>query len=235
MVLARRLPGPWPLVATLSPPVPRVFGRVQKAGKIAFGKRPTIYSRRDGQACMDHDRSQGERLNPQEYTLIKIEVQPRAFAGSVLEPLTGKRVFLTAATLRPETMYGQTNCFVKPNGTYGAYLMNDDEVFICSERSALNMSHQELSSPPGEPKCLLTLKGQQVIGMPLSAPLAQYETVYALPLLTIDMKKGTGVVTSVPSDAPDDYAALRDLQTDEEVGVLSTMAVEVCARASPCI
>ena len=25
------------------------------------------------------------------------------------------------------------------------------------------------------------------------------------------MKKGTGVVTSVPSDAPDDYAALKDI------------------------
>jgi len=30
-------------------------------------------------------------------------------------------------------------------------------------------------------------------------------------MLTITMDKGTGVVTSVPSDAPDDYAALRDL------------------------
>jgi leucyl-tRNA synthetase len=27
------------------------------------------------------------------------------------------------------------------------------------------------------------------------------------------MGKGTGIVTSVPSDAPDDWAALRDLQT----------------------
>lgn len=27
------------------------------------------------------------------------------------------------------------------------------------------------------------------------------------------MSKGTGVVTSVPSDSPDDYAMLRDLQT----------------------
>lgn len=159
----------------------------------------------------------GERLNPQEYTLIKIEVQPRAFAGSVLEPLTGKRVFLAAATLRPETMYGQTNCFVKPNGTYGAYEMANGEVYICSARAALNMSFQDMTTTRGAPQCLLTLKGQQVIGMPLSAPLAQYDTVYALPLLTIDMKKGTGVVTSVPSDAPDDYAALKDLQTDAEV------------------
>jgi leucyl-tRNA synthetase len=30
-------------------------------------------------------------------------------------------------------------------------------------------------------------------------------------MLTISMDKGTGVVTSVPSDAPDDFAALRDL------------------------
>ena len=30
--------------------------------------------------------------------------------------------------------------------------------------------------------------------------------------MTISMEKGTGIVTSVPSDSPDDYAALRDLQ-----------------------
>jgi leucyl-tRNA synthetase len=28
---------------------------------------------------------------------------------------------------------------------------------------------------------------------------------------TISMNKGTGIVTSVPSDSPDDYAMLRDL------------------------
>ena len=40
---------------------------------------------------------------------------------------------------------------------------------------------------------------------------------------TISMTKGTGIVTSVPSDSPDDWAALRDLQTQaamrEEYGV----------------
>jgi leucyl-tRNA synthetase len=47
----------------------------------------------------------------------------------------------------------------------------------------------------------------------LKAPLAKYDIVYALPMTTISMYKGTGIVTSVPSDAPDDYATLRDLQT----------------------
>jgi leucyl-tRNA synthetase len=31
-------------------------------------------------------------------------------------------------------------------------------------------------------------------------------------MLTIKEDKGTGIVTSVPSDSPDDYAALRDLK-----------------------
>ena len=49
----------------------------------------------------------------------------------------------------------------------------------------------------GVPKCLLELKGSDLMGLPLSAPNATFERVYTLPLLTISMGKGTGVVTSV--------------------------------------
>ncbi len=52
-----------------------------------------------------------------------------------------------------------------------------------------------------------------VTGLPLSAPLAKYERVYALPMPNISMTKGTGIVTSVPSDSPDDYVTLTDLKT----------------------
>ena len=38
-----------------------------------------------------------------------------------------------------------------------------------------------------------------------------------LPLLTILTNKGTGIVTSVPSDAPDDYMALLDLKRKEKL------------------
>lgn len=50
------------------------------------------------------------------------------------------------------------------------------------------------------------------MGAALSAPLTSYKTIYTLPMLTIKEDKGTGVVTSVPSDSPDDYAALTDLK-----------------------
>ena len=185
-------------------------------------------------------------------------------------------VYLMAATLRPETMYGQTNCWALPEGQYGAFRGLDGEVYIMTERSALNLSYQvrgrrgrgrchnhvqpisdhrpctlhmfivsfasflkvctpaacqfklsnlhlstKQSHPPlltlptqertpkrGEPECLLQLSGQDLIGLPLSSPNSDLQ-IYVLPLLTILTNKGTGIVTSVPSDSPDDYIALQ--------------------------
>lgn len=53
--------------------------------------------------------------------------------------------------------------------------------------------------------------------VPMQVPNGQLERVYVLPLLTISMGKGTGIVTSVPSDAPDDYIALMDLKRKDKL------------------
>lgn len=71
---------------------------------------------------------------------------------------------------------------------------------------------QELALERGRIVPLGSWSGDELLGLPLSAPHAVYPEVYTLPLMTISMGKGTGVVTSVPSDAPDDWAALRDLK-----------------------
>ena len=55
---------------------------------------------------------------------------------------------------------------------------------------------------------IVRVKGRDLLGLPLDAPFTSYKPIYTLPMLNISMKKGTGVVTSVPSDAPDDYIAL---------------------------
>lgn len=60
-------------------------------------------------------------------------------------------------------------------------------------------------------------KGEELIGLPLSAPLAVHKKIYVLPMMTISMKMGTGVVTCVPSDSPDDWMATSDLRNKKNL------------------
>ncbi|XP_054158763.1 leucine--tRNA ligase, cytoplasmic-like [Oppia nitens] len=202
------------------------FFRLKERNKIKFGKRYSIYSPKDGQPCMDHDRQSGEGVGPQEYTLIKMKVlEP---IPSKLQNLNGD-IYLVAATLRPETMYGQTNCWLRPDMKYIAYTVNGGDIFVSTERSARNLSFQGFTKVNGVVDKLMDLIGSDLIGTKLRAPLTSYEHIYALPMLTIKEDKGTGVVTSVPSDAPDDYAALRDLKNKpalrEKYGVTDLMVL----------
>ncbi|KAG5674705.1 hypothetical protein PVAND_004657 [Polypedilum vanderplanki] len=186
------------------------FCLLKERGKIMYGKRHTIFSPKDGQPCMDHDRSSGEGVGPQEYTLIKMKV-----IGNIPEKLKNVKteIFMVAATLRPETMYGQTNCWLHPDIKYIAFeTVKQGEVWICTRRAARNMSYQDFTAKVGEVKVVAELTGHELMGVQLSAPLTSNKVIYTLPMLTIKEDKGTGVVTSVPSDSPDDYAALTDLQ-----------------------
>ena len=160
---------------------------------------------------MDHDRQTGEGVGPLEYTLIKIEILD-VIPQIAEKKGTSQKVFLVAATLRPETMYGQTNCWVHPDINYIAYETKWKEVWISTARSARNMAYQEFFESVEVDK-ICDVKGSDIIGMAIEAPLATYSKIYILPMLTIKEDKGTGVVTSVPSDSPDDYMALNDLKS----------------------
>ncbi|EHH54627.1 hypothetical protein EGM_15506 [Macaca fascicularis] len=126
--------------------------------------------------------------------------------------LKGKNIFLVAATLRPETMFGQTNCWVHPDMKYIGFETVNGDIFICTQRAARNMSYQGFTRDNGVVPVVKELMGEEILGASLSAPLTSYKVIYVLPMLTIKEDKGTGVVTSVPSDSPDDIAALRDLK-----------------------
>jgi leucyl-tRNA synthetase len=82
------------------------MNKLRAVNKVKFGERHTIYSPKDGQPCMDHDRQEGEGVGPQEYTGIKMEVKQWSEAAqkALPEDIQKKKVYLVAATLRPETM-----------------------------------------------------------------------------------------------------------------------------------
>nr|XP_033323492.1 leucine--tRNA ligase, cytoplasmic [Megalopta genalis] len=189
------------------------FQHLKARNKIKYGKRHTIYSPKDGQPCMDHDRSSGEGVGPQEYTLIKMKLKEPYPIN--LKCLSGKPVYLVAATLRPETMYGQTNCWIHPEITYIAYSLSNGDVYISTERAARNMAYQNFFKEEGKIFTELKIIGKDILGLAVEAPLTAYKVIYTLPMLTIREDKGTGIVTSVPSDSPDDYAALVDLKKKE--------------------
>lgn len=197
------------------------INRLKECGKIKFGERYTIYSEKDGQACLDHDRLSGEGVNPQEYVGIKIEVTefaPEAqkiFAENNFD-LSSNKVYLVAATLRPETMYGQSCCFVSPKIDYGVFKAADGVYYITTERAFKNMCYQKLTPTRGDHTATLTINGSAIVGSKILPPLAVLKNLRVLPMETILPSKGTGVVTCVPSDSPDDYITTKDLANKPE-------------------
>lgn len=190
--------------------------KLKEMGKIIFAKKYTIYSPKDGQACLDHDRQSGEGVVVQEYTALKLKVlEWSESAAKIVEAKIpdGANVYFIPATLRPETMYGQTCCFVGPNITYGVFeLTPQKEYFVCSERAARNMSFQSIFPQWGEFPKVASFQGRDAVGTLVNAPLSVHKDgVRILPMETVKDTKGTAVVTCVPSDSPDDYATTVEL------------------------
>ncbi|KAL1988366.1 hypothetical protein VTN96DRAFT_10049 [Rasamsonia emersonii] len=198
------------------------MNRLHELGKIQYGNRYTIYSPKDGQPCMDHDRTEGEGIGPQEYTALKLRV--KEWSPAAVELVKGKieddaNVYFIPATLRPETMYGQTCCFVGPKITYGLFKVKEKEYYIVTKRAAWNMAFQGIffdsehfPKTQDELPLVVEAQGSTFVGTLVHAPLSVHTGgVRILPMETVSPTKGTGVVTSVPSDSPDDFATVTDL------------------------
>lgn len=196
--------------------------RLKDLNKIQYGIRYTVYSPKDGQPCMDHDRTEGEGVTPQDYTAIKLKV--KEWAPKAAELIRGKLadsaiVYFVPATLRPETMYGQTCCFVGPKINYGIFEVSKNEYYVVTKRAAWNMAFQgtffksdAFPRNASELVPVVELPGSSVVGTLVSAPLSVHtQGVRILPMESVLPNKGTGVVTSVPSDSPDDYATVVEL------------------------
>ncbi|KEF55027.1 leucyl-tRNA synthetase [Exophiala aquamarina CBS 119918] len=203
------------------------MNRLHELNKILYGKRYTIYSPKDGQPCMDHDRAKGEGVGPTEYTAIKLRV--KEWSEQVAKAVDTKipkdaNVYFVPASLRPETMYGQTCCFVGPKITYGIFKVSEKEYYVVTKRAAWNMAFQgtffsedHFPRDQSELQPIVELPGSALVGTLVIAPLSVHTGgVRILPMETVSATKGTGVVTSVPSDSPDDFATVRDLAKKAE-------------------
>ena len=65
-----------------------------------------------------------------------------------------------AATLRPETMFGQTNVWIRPDMNYVAHRLASGDIFVCTMRAARNMCYQGFCKVEGKVDKVADLVGQ---------------------------------------------------------------------------
>lgn len=168
------------------------FRRLKDGRYVQVGTHEVIWCPKDRAPIGDHDRLTGEGVHPVQFTLLKFP-----FAN----------LFLVAATLRPETVFGQTNLWVDPDAPYVKAEV-DGETWVINRAAAHKLEEQgHAVKVSGE------IPGRDLVGREVLAPGVD-RAIPVLPSKFLDQNRGTGIVTSVPSDAPDDWMALEDLQRD---------------------
>jgi len=170
------------------------YERLREKGYVIKGTHPVVWCPHDESPTGDADRQEGEGVSPEEYTLIKFKFNS---------------VYLPAATFRPETIYGVTNLWIHPDGSYVVAEI-DSEQWIISEQAA-----QKLREQQRRVQVVRRLKGQEIIGKYCEDPLSDRK-LPVLPGWFVSPDHATGIVYSVPAHAPYDWVALKDLREKPE-------------------
>ncbi|MFX1380301.1 MAG: leucine--tRNA ligase [Promethearchaeota archaeon] len=173
------------------------YFHLKEKSYIEKGEYPILYCPRDKNAVGEDDIASGDELdlNINEYICIKFPFEDG---------------FLVASTLRPETIYGVTNIWIKPSGDYVKATVNGEIWFISNEATKL------LENQNKEIKISENFKGGEIIGKK-ARDVYGIKEIPILPGEFVETFTATGVVYSVPAHAPYDYMALIDLQKDTQL------------------
>ncbi|MBO4551890.1 MAG: leucine--tRNA ligase, partial [Candidatus Methanomethylophilaceae archaeon] len=141
------------------------------------------------------DISKGGNAETQEYVLLKFRHGDE---------------YLVAATLRPETIFGQVCFWVNPDVDY-VRVKYKGETWIVSPQAFEKLQYQK----DGVEK-VGDIPGREMIGWMCTAPIL-HKDIPVFPATFCDPNVGTGLVTSCPSDAPDDWISLQAVKKDSEM------------------
>ncbi|MEM2874302.1 MAG: leucine--tRNA ligase [Candidatus Nanoarchaeia archaeon] len=171
------------------------FLKLYKAGLLTQGPYFGTFCPTHGPVAVDPsetDIAKGGSAEKVEYVLLKFKFGTE---------------FIIAATLRPETIFGQTNLWVNPDVEYEKALV-DDEVWIGSHEF-----FEKLKEQKDKITIMSKVPARELIGKYAVAPGIDRK-IPILPATFVSPFVGSGIVTSVPADAPYDYIALEELKQD---------------------
>ena len=159
------------------------------------------------------DISKGGLAETQEYTLLKFWCEEKKF-------------FLVAATLRPETVYGQVCFWARPDIDY-SIVEKDGETWVVAPQAA-----EKLQLQFDNVKTVGSIPGKELIGLMCRAPML-HKLIPVFPADFVDPNIGTGLVTSVPSDAPSDWDALEAVKRNPDLVSVYHIPQEVIDAVEP--
>ena len=119
------------------------FNKLKEKNYVIKGKFPVVWCPNCSTPIGDHSRSEGEGETTQEFTLLKFKFGDE---------------YIVAATLRPETVYGQTNLWVDPEYEYIIAEVNNEK-WILSKECILKLKDQDKTI-----KEIGKIKGKNMIG-----------------------------------------------------------------------
>ena len=170
------------------------YRKLKADGYVVQGSHPVIWCPNDQNPTGDHDRLEGEGVRVVDFVVLKFKSEKHD-------------AYFLPATLRPETIFGVTNMFLKPDAQYSKVQM-DGEWYIIAKDNIIKFQDQQHKI--GE---IIDIPIEELIGSTTINPVTGLETLI-LPGDFIDAQGSTGVVMSVPAHAPMDWTVLAELKAN---------------------
>ena len=173
------------------------FKILQKKGLIVQGSHPVGWCPKDNNPVSQHDTVGDVEPEFNEYILIKFR-------------LSNSEIFLPVVTLRPETIFGVTNLWINPDIDYIEIEIDQERWIVTREAT------KKLEFLNHNIKILNVVSGKNLIGKNVISPICE-KNIQIFPANFVLPDTGTGIVMSVPSHAPFDYQAIKDLKKDPHI------------------
>jgi len=173
------------------------YWKLKEKNLVVKGSHPVRYCPNDQNPVEDHDLLMGEEATIVDFTVIKFYME------------NGEKIIFPCATLRPETVFGVTNIWIKPTKYVLAKV--DDEVWFVSREA-----YEKLTYTDKKVELIKEVDAKEYLGKFVVNPVTGSK-VPILPAEFVDTDNATGVVMSVPAHAPYDYIAIEELKRNEEL------------------
>ena len=171
------------------------FGILQKLGYLVKGTHPVGWCTNENGAVGAHDTLHDMEPEIEEQTAIKFKVDDEEAA-------------VLCSTYRPETIFAVTNIFISEDSKYVLCKVEGQKTPIYFSKAAAEILKYQLKL-----EVIKEIEGWELHKKRCINPVTG-ETVPILPGFFVKEKVGTGVVMSVPSHAPFDYAAIERLRAE---------------------